>query len=93
MDGLPGKTGKYSFDIRGFEPTRKIADIQIGLLKEGGSTYQGKITLPVTTMITKLSNGRMALSKMNAEKRRRFKKMDNRMRNKLKSNIHGFVDY
>ena len=93
VDGLPGKTGKYSVDIRGFEPTRKIADIQIGLLKEGGSTYQGKITLPVTTMITKLSNGRMALSKMNAEKRRRFKKMDNRMRNKLKSNIHGFVDY
>ena len=67
VDGLPGKTGKYSFDIRGFEPTRNIADIQIGLLKEGGTTYQGKITLPVTTMITKLSNGRMALSKMNAE--------------------------
>ena len=93
VDGLPGKEGEYSFDIRGFETTAALTDIQIGLLKKGGATYQGKITLPITTMITKLSGGRTALSRMNAEKRRRFKNLDPKIKNKLKSGIHGFIDY
>ena len=93
VDGLPGKTGEYSFDIRGFESTSALTDIQIGLLKKGGSTYQGKITLPITTMITKLSGGRAALSKMNAEKRKRFKNLDPKVKRKLSSGIHGFIDY
>ena len=93
VDGLPGKEGSYSFDIRGFESTSVITDIQLGLLKKGGSTYQGKITLPITTMITKLTGGRAALSRMNAEKRKRFKNLDSKVKNKLKSGIHGFIDY
>lgn len=93
VDGLPGKDGKWSFDIRGFETTQQIVDIQMGLLKKGSATYHGKITLPVSTMITKLSGGRAALSKLNAEKRKRFGKISVKAKSKMKSSIHGLTDY
>lgn len=92
VDGLPGKEGKWSFDIRGFETTRQLGDIQLGLLKKGSATYHGKITLPVSTMITKLSGGRTALSKMNAMKRKLFAKSDPRVKRNLVSGRHGFVN-
>ena len=89
VDGLPGKEGKWSFDIRGFETTRQLGDIQLGLLKKGSATYHGKITLPVSTMITKLSGGRTALSKMNAMKRKLFARSDPRVKRNLMSGRHG----
>ena len=77
--------GNY-LDIRGFESSRKIADIQIQLSKKGSSAAHGKVTLPVVTLITKLSKGRVALSKLNSKKRSMFK-------NLKKSSIHGFTDW
>jgi len=77
--------GNY-LDIRGFESSRKIADVQIQLSKKGSSAAHGKVTLPVVTLITKLSKGRAALSKLNAKKRSMFK-------NLKKSSIHGFTDW
>ena len=93
ISGLPGKNGNYSFDVRGFESTRKIEDIQMGLLKEGSATYHGKITLPVATYITKLSGGRTALSSLNAKKRSLLRELPNNLKSKMKSNKHGFTDY
>ena len=77
--------GNY-LDIRGFESSRKIADIQIQLSKKGSSAAHGKVTLPVVTLIAKLSKGRAALSKLNSKKRSMFK-------NLKKSSIHGFTDW
>jgi len=80
-----GQAGHY-LDIRGFESSKKIADIQIQLSKKGSSAAHGKVTLPVVTLITKLSKGRAALSKLNAKKRSMFKDLK-------KSSIHGFTDW
>lgn len=93
ISGLPGKSGQYSFDVRGFESTREMADIQMGLLKVGSATYHGKITLPVATMVTKLSGGRTALSQLNSMKRSLLNDIDSGLKAKMKSNIHGFTDY
>ena len=81
---MSGEKGHY-FDIRGFETTTKIADVQVQLSKTGSSAAHGKITLPVVTLILKLSKGRMALSKLNSKKRSMFKGLSS-------SSIHGFTD-
>ena len=93
ISGLPGKSGKYQFDVRGFETTREIKDIQMGLMKDGSATYHGKITLPVATVVTKLSGGRTALSRLNSMKRSILKDINPTLKRKMKSNIHGFTDY
>ena len=82
---VAGEKGHY-LDIRGFETTTKIADIQVQLSKQGSSAAHGKITLPVVTLITKLSKGRIALSKLNSKKRTLFKSLK-------PSSIHGFTDW
>tara|TARA_Y100001973_G_C5167560_1_gene317073 strand:- start:46 stop:1461 length:1416 start_codon:yes stop_codon:yes gene_type:complete len=81
---MSGEKGHY-FDIRGFETTTKIADVQVQLSKTGSSAAHGKITLPVVTLILKLSKGRSALSKLNSKKRSMFKGLSS-------SSIHGFTD-
>ena len=82
---LSGETGHY-LDIRGFESSRKIADVQVQLSKTGSTSAHGKVTLPIVTLITKLSKGRASISKMNAEKRKLFGS------NKVGSK-HGFTDW
>jgi hypothetical protein len=82
---VSGEKGQY-LDIRGFESSRKIADIQVQLSKKGSSAAHGKITLPVISLITKLSKGRASFSTMNAKKRSMFKSLN-------KSSIHNFTDW
>ena len=93
ISGLPGKSGDWEFDVRGFETTRKIEDIQLGLKKDASATYHGKITLPVATYITKLSGGRTAISRLNSMKRSLFRQLPQELKSKMKSNKHGFTDY
>jgi hypothetical protein len=82
---VSGERGQY-LDIRGFESSRKIADVQVQLSKKGSSAAHGKITLPVISLITKLSKGRASFSAMNAKKRSMFKSLN-------KSSIHNFTDW
>jgi hypothetical protein len=82
---VSGEKGQY-LDIRGFESSRKIADVQVQLSKKGSSAAHGKITLPVISLITKLSKGRSSFSAMNAKKRSMFKSLN-------KSSIHNFTDW
>jgi len=69
---VSGEKGQY-LDIRGFESSTKIADVQVQLSKKGSSAAHGKITLPVISIITKLSKGRVSFSAMNTKKRSMFK--------------------
>jgi len=82
---VSGEQGQY-LDIRGFESSRKIADVQVQLSKKGSSAAHGKITLPVISLITKLSKGRASFSAMNSKKRSMFKSLN-------KSSIHNFTDW
>ena len=82
---ISGEKGQY-LDIRGFESSRKIADVQVQLSKKGSSAAHGKITLPVISLITKMSRGRASFSAMNAKKRSMFKSLN-------KSSIHNFTDW
>jgi len=82
---VSGEKGQY-LDIRGFESSRKIADVQVQLSKKGSSAAHGKITLPVISLITKLSKGRASFSAMNSKKRSMFKSLN-------KSSIHNFTDW
>jgi len=82
---VSGEQGQY-LDIRGFESSRKIADVQVQLSKKGSSAAHGKITLPVISIITKLSKGRASFSAMNSKKRSMFKSLN-------KSSIHNFTDW
>tara|TARA_Y100001963_G_C6747550_1_gene432410 strand:+ start:73 stop:1644 length:1572 start_codon:yes stop_codon:yes gene_type:complete len=97
LTGLAGKQGRYYFDARGFEPTEKLEDIQIQLVKVGADAAAGKLTLPVTTIIAKLSKGTAALSAMNRKKANIFRDpkwgLPRSLQTKLKSGIHGFIDY
>ena len=97
VSGLRGKNGAMMFDIRGFEETVKLADIQMGLLKKGASAYAGKATLPIATLITKESGGTPAITQMKTKKRDIFKDkrwgLRNRLQRKMTSRIHGLTDY
>jgi len=97
VSGLRGKNGAMSFDIRGFEETAKLADIQMGLLKPGAAAYAGKATLPIATLITKESGGTAAITSMKTKKRDIFKDkrwgLRNRLQRKMTSRIHGLTDY
>jgi len=68
---LAGEKGHF-MDIRGTESSKKIADVQMQLQK-GTAANHGKATLPVFSLITKLSKGRMAVSSQQAKKRSIFK--------------------
>ena len=100
LEGL-GPEKKLYFDMRGFESTASIADIQIQLMEAaGGSAAHGKITLPVTTQQIRLSGGKKALDDLKRMRNTIFKKtfqgrtdVAKRRREKMTSGIHGFTDY
>ena len=69
---VAGVDSGWNLDARGFEESGKIADIQIQLMQRGSTAGHGKVTLPVTTMITKLSRGRGHFSKLSALRRKHF---------------------
>lgn len=100
LEGL-GPEKKLYFDMRGFESTSSIADIQIQLMEaSGGSAAHGKITLPVTTQQINLSGGRKAMSDLKKMRNTIFQKTflgrtdaAKKRREKMTSGIHGFTDY
>ena len=100
LTGL-GPEQKLYFDMRGFEPTASIADIQIQLMEaSGGSAAHGKITLPVTTQQINLSGGKKAMNDLKKMRNTIFKKTfmgrtdaAKKRREKMTSGIHGFTDY
>tara|TARA_R100001082_G_scaffold12164_1_gene6507 strand:- start:16 stop:1662 length:1647 start_codon:yes stop_codon:yes gene_type:complete len=99
ISGLKGSDGDYYFDMRGFEPTASIADIQIQLM-QGTNAAHGKITLPVTTQQIKLSGGNKAFKQLVKKKKEIFAKYytsrtaaSNEKKRLMQSSIHGFTDY
>ena len=66
-----GFPGAY-LDARGFEESGKIADIQIQLQQKGSSANHGKVTLPVTYLITRFSKGTSYFQKLQRERRKCF---------------------
>lgn len=79
-----GGNQEWFLDARGFEESGKIADIQIQLMQEKSTAGHGKVTLPVTTMIAKLSRGRSHFTKLSTIRRKHFKG---------KNFKQGFMDY
>ncbi|BCV04670.1 MAG: hypothetical protein CM15mV89_1120 [Caudoviricetes sp.] len=59
------------FDARGFEESGKIADIQIQL-QQGKQASHGKVTLPVTYLITRLSKGTKYFNVLQSMRRKCF---------------------
>ena len=72
----PGFQGGY-LDARGFEESGKIADIQIQL-QQGKQASHGKVTLPVTYLITRLSKGTSYFNVLQAMRRKCFGSTINR---------------
>ena len=83
---LAGKSGHY-LDVRGFESSKKIADVQVQLSKTGSSAAHGKVTLPIISLITKRSMGGRAFIVMKTQRNKLFKKTFQ------KSGIHSFTDW
>ncbi len=83
---MADKSGHY-LDIRGFESSKKIADVQVQLSKTGSSAAHGKVTLPIITLITKRSRGGRAFITMRNKRNQLFKKTFQ------KSGIHSFSDW
>lgn len=59
------------FDARGFEESGKMADIQIQL-QQGKQASHGKVTLPVTYLITRLSKGTSYFNVLQGMRRKCF---------------------
>jgi hypothetical protein len=59
------------FDARGFEESGKMADIQIQL-QQGKQASHGKVTLPVTYLITRLSKGTKYFNVLQSMRRKCF---------------------
>jgi len=59
------------FDARGFEESGKMADIQIQL-QQGKQASHGKVTLPVTYLITRLSKGTKYFNALQSMRRKCF---------------------
>ena len=97
LEGLSGKEGRYYFDARGFEGSDKLDDIQIEIKKIGADAAAGKLTLPVATIITKLSGGTAAITRLKRKKAEIFRHpkwgLSRNLQTKLNSGIHGFMDY
>ena len=60
------------FDARGFESSKINADVQIQIQKSGGAANYGKIALPMTELIAKLSKGAPAFTKMQQLRKKAF---------------------
>ena len=68
---------KGFFDARGFEESGKMADIQIQL-QQGKQASHGKVTLPVTYLITRLSKGTKYFNVLQSMRRKCFGSTINR---------------
>ena len=84
---ISGKEGHY-LDIRGFESSRIIADIQVQLSKRGSSAAHGKVTLPVISLITRRSGGGRAFMQIKSKRSSIFRGVTH-----ARSNIHNFTDW
>ena len=64
----------YNLDARGFEESGKVADIQIQLMKTrvGSTSAHGKVTLPATEVIAKLSSARKHFTQLGRLRRKIF---------------------
>tara|TARA_B100001287_G_C22645888_1_gene512681 strand:+ start:50 stop:1537 length:1488 start_codon:yes stop_codon:yes gene_type:complete len=83
---LAGESGHF-MDIRGFESSKKVANVQMQLQK-GTAANHGKATLPAFSLITVLSDGLRAINTA--------KKMRNTIFGKTSiptSSDHKFTDY
>tara|TARA_B100001057_G_scaffold478988_1_gene550078 strand:- start:3356 stop:5104 length:1749 start_codon:yes stop_codon:yes gene_type:complete len=92
-------------DARGFEESGKLADIQIQL-QQGKEASHGKVTLPVTYLITRLSKGTSYFNVLQSMRRKCFGQTFNRnffdykiirddlnTDSKLISNLPSYADY
>ncbi len=105
LKGTADDLNKWKFDVRGFETTRELADIQLGLLQRGGGakdSYHGKITLKVITQQIRGSGGSGAIRQMLQKKRELWKQYSppgkvrpdpGMLKKWLIGNGHGFIDY
>ena len=84
---ISGQSGHY-LDIRGFESSKIIADIQVQLSKRGSSAAHGKVTLPVISLITRRSGGGRAFMQIKSQRTKIFRGVQH-----AKSNIHNFTDW
>ena len=84
---VSGRSGQY-LDIRGFESSRAIADVQVQLSQRGGSAAHGKVTLPVISLITRRSGGGRAFMQIKSQRTRIFQGVSH-----ARSNIHNFTDW
>ncbi|AFB15441.1 hypothetical protein RW080711_181 [Synechococcus phage S-RIM8] len=84
---MSGRSGHY-LDIRGFESSRAIADIQVQLSQRGGSAAHGKVTLPVISLIARRSGGGRAFMQIKSQRTRIFQGVQH-----ARSNIHNFTDW
>lgn len=84
---ISGRSGHY-LDIRGFESSRAIADIQVQLSQRGSSAAHGKVTLPVISLITRRSGGGRAFIQIKQQRTRIFQGVQH-----ARSNIHNFTDW
>ena len=81
------------FDARGFESSKINADVQIQIQKLGGSANYGKIALPMTELIAKLSKGTDAFSKMQQMRKNSFKGSPKKTLSIINSIPSGFFRY
>ena len=105
LKDIPDAANKWKFDVRGFETTRELADVQLGLLQTGSGakdSYHGKITLKVITSQIRGSGGSGAIRQMLAKKRELWKEYSPKgkirpdpgmLKKWLIGNGHGFIDY
>tara|TARA_B100000131_G_C18082941_1_gene598931 strand:- start:55 stop:1686 length:1632 start_codon:yes stop_codon:yes gene_type:complete len=105
LKDIPDSANKWKFDVRGFETTRDLKDIQLGLLQRGTGakdSYHGKITLKVITEQIRGSGGSGAIRQMLRKKRELWKEYSppgkirpdpGMLKKWLIGNGHGFIDY
>lgn len=81
------------FDARGFESSKINADVQIQIQKPGGAANYGKIALPMTELIAKLSKGTPAFTKMQQLRKKSFAEAPKKTLSIINSIPSGFFRY
>jgi len=81
------------FDARGFESSKINADVQIQIQKAGGAANYGKIALPMTELIAKLSKGTPAFTKMQQLRKKAFAGAPQQTMSVINSIPSGFLRY
>lgn len=81
------------FDARGFESSKINADVQIQIQKAGGAANYGKIALPMTELIAKMSKGTPAFTKMQQLRKKAFAGAPQQTLSVINSIPSGFLRY